>query len=358
MINYIFPIIISLFLVFISTPITILLARRLKLLDDVTKRKHPANTHKGIIPRAGGLAIFVGIFIAAILFIEVNKIIFGVLLGASLIVLIGLIDDYLDLSPYLRFILNIIVVLIVIFFGLGIPYLTNPFGGVIRLDTFTIPIDFFGHHTFLLFANLFSLIWIVGMINFINWSSGVDGQMSGFVGISCFFLGILAFRFTGHDISSVQVALLAFITGGAFLGFLPWNFYPQKIMPGYSGGALGGFMLGVLSILSWGKIGTLALVLSVPLVDAFYVIARRLRHRQSPFRGDAGHFHHRLLEIGWGRRRIAVFYWLVSLMFGFGALLFQREQKVLGILIVTIMLAVFILIIEKVKVRVQQPPLS
>ena len=81
---------------------------------------------------------------------------------------------------------------------------------------------------------------------------------------------MLAFRFTAHDISTLAVAVLSFIVAAAFLGFLPWNFYPQKIMPGYSGGALAGFFLGVLSILSWGKIGTMILVLSVPLVDALY----------------------------------------------------------------------------------------
>ena len=87
-------------------------------------------------------------------------------------------------------------------------------------------------------------------------------------------------------------------------------------MPGYSGGALAGFFLGVLSILSWGKIGTMALVLAVPIVDAMYSIIRRIAAGKSPLKGDAGHFHHRLLEVGWGKRRIAVFYIIVSAIFG------------------------------------------
>jgi UDP-GlcNAc:undecaprenyl-phosphate GlcNAc-1-phosphate transferase len=148
-------------------------------------------------------------------------------------------------------------------------------------------------------------------MNFVNWSKGVDGQMPGFVGIAAIILGLVAYKFTGHEISATAVSLLAFATSGAFFGFLKYNRYPQKIMPGYGGGALAGYLLAVLSILSWAKLGTLFLVLSMPLVDAFYVILRRLKDLKSPFKGDAGHFHHRLLTIGWGKTRIALFYWFV-----------------------------------------------
>jgi UDP-GlcNAc:undecaprenyl-phosphate GlcNAc-1-phosphate transferase len=183
-------------------------------------------------------------------------------------------------------------------------------------------------------------------MNFVNWSSGVDGQLPGFVAIASVILGLLAFRFTSHDISSTAVVMLAFIIAGAFLGFLPWNFYPQKIMPGYSGGALAGFLLGVLSILSWGKIGTLALVLAVPFIDAIYAIGRRITHRKSPFKGDASHFHHRLLRIGWGRRRIAVFYWCVTIIFGFAALYFSGVEKILVLVIAATLLAFFIVVTD------------
>jgi UDP-GlcNAc:undecaprenyl-phosphate GlcNAc-1-phosphate transferase len=296
----------------IVTPLIIAFAQKFQLLDDASKRNHPANTHTGIIPRAGGLAIYIGLLITSVIFIPSSKILTGILVGSGLIVLVGIFDDKYDLSPYVRFVLNILIVLITILFGLGIPYFSNPLGGVIHLDSVKVTVDFFGRHNFLIFANIFALLWVVALMNFVNWSSGVDGQLPGFVAIASVILGLLAFRFTSHDISSTAVVMLAFIIAGAFLGFLPWNFYPQKIMPGYSGGALAGFLLGVLSILSWGKIGTLALVLAVPFIDAIYAIGRRITHRKSPFKGDASHFHHRLLRIGWGRRRIAVFYWCSS----------------------------------------------
>lgn len=333
---------------FLTKP-TIKIAKKLKLVDDPKKRKHPAHTHKGIIPRAGGLPIFIAILLSTILFIPLNKILIGVLLGGFFIILMGILDDYYDLSPYLRFFLNFLIVGVVILFGLGIPYLTNPFGGIIDLRSYVINLDFFGERNLLYLADLLSIFWIVALMNFVNWSKGVDGQLPGFVALSAFFLGLISFRFVQHDITVESVSLFSFITSAAFLGFLPWNFYPQKIMPGYGGGALAGYLLGVLSILSWGKLGTLILVISVPLIDALYVIIRRISNFKSPFKADALHFHHRLLKIGWGKRRIAFFYWFVSFLFGCAALFFQGIQKIIMIIIILVLMAIFIFLVNHLK---------
>jgi len=349
MIKIIGATIISFLISFLTTIPTIRFAKNFGLVDDIRKRKHPAHTHQGIIPRGGGLPIFLSVLVNALIFIPLNKILLGILIGGFLIVVMGLLDDYYDLSPYLRFFLNLLIVAIVILFGLGIPYISNPLGGVIKLDAVVIKLNFFGERKFLLLANLFSIFWITALMNFVNWSKGVDGQMPGFVVIASFFMGILAYRFVGHDITIQSVVLFSFIVAAAFAGFLPWNFYPQKIMPGYGGGALAGFYLGVLSILSWGKLGVLMLVLSIPLTDAIYVILRRLSNLRSPFRADAYHFHHRLLKIGWGRRRIAVFYWLISFLFGFSSLFFQGEKKILALLLVVISLAIFIGVTNRIK---------
>ncbi len=346
------PAIISLFsatLSYCATPFVITIAHAFGLVDDPKRRSHPANTHQGIIPRAGGLPIFFAIVASIIIFIPISKLVVGILLGALITVAVGILDDYIDLSPYLRFLLNMVAVGTVIMFGLGTPYLNNPFGDVIRLDSVVWHINFMGTHNFLPIANLFSLIWIVALMNFVNWSKGVDGQLPGFVAVSAFFLGVLAYRFSGYSIAATDVALLSFIVAGAYTGFIPWNFFPQKIMPGYSGGSLAGYFLGVLSILSFAKLGTLVLVLSIPLVDALYVMIRRMSSMKSPFRGDGGHFHHRLLEIGWGKRRIAIFYWGVSFLFGASSLFLHGLEKVLAGSIVFISLAFFILIIERIK---------
>jgi UDP-GlcNAc:undecaprenyl-phosphate GlcNAc-1-phosphate transferase len=145
------------------------------------------------------------------------------------------------------------------------------------------------------------------------------------------------------------VVLISFAVSGAYLGFLPYNFFPQKIMPGYGGGALAGFLLGVLSILSFGKLGTAVLILSVPMIDAIYTIIRRIKLKKSPFKADWGHFHHRLMDIGWGKRRVAAFYWIISFILGISSLFLDGMKKLLAFATVGILLLVFMFIIERMK---------
>ena len=333
----------------IFTVPTIFLAIKLKLVTNKKIRFHPAHTHEGIIPRAGGVPIYFSILLTSLLFLPFSKIMFGILLASFLLVLIGVFDDYSDVSPYLRFAANLVISGIVIGFGLGIPYISNPLGGIIPLDSWQIPIVFFGIHTIWVWADLLAVIWLSWTTNMVNWSKGVDGQLPGFVGITAIFLGLLSQRFIGHDISITSVSLFSFIIAGAYLGFLPFNFYPQKIMPGYGGGGLAGFLLGVLSILSFGKLGTAILILSIPMIDAVYTMIRRIRKFKSPFKADWGHFHHRLLEIGWGKRRIAIFYWLISLILGISSLFLKGIEKLIAFITIALLLLIFIYIIEEMK---------
>ncbi|PIZ67557.1 hypothetical protein COY13_02910 [Candidatus Roizmanbacteria bacterium CG_4_10_14_0_2_um_filter_36_35] len=340
---------VSFLFAFVATIPTIYLAKKFNLVTDTKKRYHPAHTHKGIIPRGGGLPIYISIFLTTLIFLPLNKILIGILIASFFLLVLGLLDDHGDISPYLRFFGNLFISAIVIGFGLGIPYISNPFGGVIRLDTWQIPISFFGTHSIWILADFLAIIWLTWTTNMVNWSKGVDGQLPGFVAITAFFLGFLSQRFTVHDISVQSVAIFSFIVAGAYLGFLPFNFYPQKIMPGYGGGALAGFLLGILSILSFGKIGTAVLVLSVPMIDAVYTILRRFKQRKSIFKADWGHFHHRLLEIGWGKRRIAVFYWLISLILGISSLFLKGIEKLIVFATIGLILLFFIVIINRMK---------
>lgn len=341
---------------FIITPLIIILARRWHLVDDPRLRKHPANTHTGIIPRAGGLALLFGIVLAAFAFLPLSKAIVGILLAATLTTFVGLWDDWRDTSPYLRFFINIIVALIVVGVGVGIPYITNPLGGIIPLNTWHITFTFWGDtHTVLVWADLFAVLWIVWTMNIVGWSSGVDGQMPGFVGIAAIVLGILSLRFSAHDLSQLTVASLSFITAGAFLGFLPWNFFPQKIMPGYGGKTLAGLMLATLAILSGGKVGSALLILAVPMIDAVYILFRRLAYKKSPFRADRAHFHHHLLDLGWGKRRIALFYWGVSAILGVLTLTLDSKQKVFAFLLVAVSSGGIYLWIQNTLKQYQRP---
>ena len=127
-------------------------------MTDAKKRKHPAHIHTGIIPRAGGLPIYIAIFITTLLFVPVNHILLGVLLGGFILVADGLLDDFMDISPYLRLGINVGVAALVVSFGLGIPFISSPFGGVIHLDQWKIVINFLGKHSILFIADALSKI--------------------------------------------------------------------------------------------------------------------------------------------------------------------------------------------------------
>jgi len=177
-------------------------------------------------------------------------------------------------------------------------------------------------------------------MNIVGWSSGVDGQLSSFVVVAAIITAVLGFRFSA-DISQWPIVVLSAGVAGAYLGFLFWNFYPQKIMPGYSGKSLAGFYLAVLAILSGAKVATMILVLGVPTVDAILTIGRRLKNGQSPVWGDRGHLHHKLLDLGWNKRTISFFYLSSSILLGLTALLLNSRQKLYAIIMVFITLLAF-----------------
>ncbi len=325
------------------TPIVIYFANKYRLVDDPKARFHPAHTHKGIIPRAGGAALFIGILIPTYMFVPFTPLIVSILIGSLLLVIMGILDDVQDINPYIRLGTNAIAALIVVLSGAGIPYITNPLGGIIHLDTVNIIIPFFHNYSFIVFADIFAFLWIMWTMNIVGWSAGVDGQMPGFVAICALTLGLLSMRFAVHDPSQVAITVLAFIVSGAFAGFLPWNYFPQKIMPGYSGKTLAGFLLALLAILSYGKVGTALLVLGVPMMDAVYTLIRRIGSKKSPVLADRGHLHHRLLDLGWSKRKIALFYWVVSAILGAIALTVTSQQKFFAFLVVAVGFGGFLL---------------
>lgn len=309
---------------------TIWLARKLGLVDDPVRRpKTPARIHRGSIPRGGGFPIFLSILICSLLFLDPSKKLVGILTGAALVVLVGLLDDYLDLDPRLRLVSNFMAAALVIGSGVGIPYVTNPFGGLIHFDQPQICFDWFGTHCVWLLADSLALIFIPWMMNMVNWSKGVPGQMPGLAVITAITTAVVAYQFAIQDPSQWPQVILSSIIAGAFLGFLPFNFHPQKIMPGYGGGTLAGFLLSVLAILSFNKVATVLLVLWIPMVDAFFVLSRRIATGRSPFLGDRSHLHHLLLARGWSFRRISLFYWVVSATLGVLALTLDARSKFL-----------------------------
>ncbi|MCH7730747.1 undecaprenyl/decaprenyl-phosphate alpha-N-acetylglucosaminyl 1-phosphate transferase [Patescibacteria group bacterium] len=307
------PALVAFLITILATPLVIRFAKKYGLVDDPKKHKHPKVIHTYPIPRGGGLALFLGIAIAALVFLPLDKHLIGILAGATIITIMGIADDKYNLNPYLRLTIGFLAAAAPIVAGIGIAFISNPQGGIIDLSQPQINFFLLGEQRSIwLISDAFALIWIVFMMNTLNMGAkGVDGQLTGVVVIAAVAIAALSLKFSA-DITQWPVIVLASITAGAFLGFLPWHIYPQKIMPSYGGATLAGFLLAVLSILATTKVGLLIVVLGIPLVDTGYVIIRRIAKGRSPVWGDRGHLHHRLLDAGWSKRRVAAFYWLIS----------------------------------------------
>jgi UDP-GlcNAc:undecaprenyl-phosphate GlcNAc-1-phosphate transferase len=322
------------------TFIFIFINRRLGLIDDPKRKNHPGIIHTKSIPRGGGIPLFLGVFIAGLLFLPRNEVTTAIFFASLIALIVGVIDDFLnskgrEISPYIRFVTNILVAIIVVAGGISIKFITHPFGGILHFDTVLLSLPFFPFH--LLLSDAISVLWLVWIMNMLNWSKGIDGQMPGIVAISAIVIGILSLKLTNPTQDVSIDATLAFIIAGSALGFLIFNFYPAKIFPGYGATSLY-LLLGVASILSSAKLATAILVMGIPLVDFVFTIARRIINKKSPFKGDKKHLHHILLKLGFGQRQIALFYWCISAILGMISLTLESRSKIFAIimLIVTV----------------------
>ncbi len=329
------PFLIALLVTAITTPICAVLLKKFGIVDD-PKRNHPGVIHKKPIPRGGGIPLFLGAFAAGILFLPLNPVIGAIFLASFIALVTGVLDDKYDLSPYLRFGVNILCALIVVGAGISVNFITNPFGGILYLNEFRLPFDVFGINGAIVLSDIVAMLWIVWVMNMLNWSKGVDGQMPGIVAISAFFIGILSLRFGTLDPTTQAAATLSFIITGAAIGFLIYNFYPAKIFPGYGATAIY-LLLAVASILSSAKLATAILVMGVPLADGLFTIARRIASGHSPFWHDKKHLHHLLLEHGLSQRQIALFYWALSAIFGGLSLILSSRGKSFAIIMIVIL---------------------
>ena len=289
--------------------------------------------HVRPIPRAGGLAVvtsFVVVGPAALLLqaeLELyddgwrwqperwfgfqgpstEAVLLAVFGGAVLAAAFGFIDDRWQVRARWQFGFQVVLAGFAILLGLQILEINNPLeflGGVFADDTLV----FEG-----VLASLITALWIVGMINSINFIDGLDGLSTGVAIIAALTLGFVSLGFQ----SSYQlvVALLCAVFAGALLGYLPWNFNPAKVFIGTTGVMVMGYLLAVLAILGSAKVAVALLILGVPIIDTFWIITRRLLSGHSPFTPDRGHIHHRLLDLGLSHRGV------VLLIYGITALL-------------------------------------
>lgn len=269
------------------------------------------------IPRVGGLAIIIA-FLAAIFFVgnqEFDNLKWGMVISSFVILFYGFIDDIKNLSWKKQIFAQIIIALLMIYSGLQVDYIANPFGGhEFRMDSVIFLI---AGRQYYFFSSIFILLLIVGFMNIVNWLDGIDG-LAGGVGVIGFLT--LFFLSISDLVNQPPLGVISIAATGAILGFLFFNFYPAKIFMGTSGSMFIGFLLAVISVFSGAKLATLALVLVIPILDAVWVIVRRIRKNLSIFQGDKNHLHFRLLELGFSQNKIVFFYYALSIFLGFIAL--------------------------------------
>ncbi|HEY5318396.1 MAG TPA: MraY family glycosyltransferase [Solirubrobacteraceae bacterium] len=287
------------------TPLAGMLARRVGAMAEPSE-SGPAREK---MPQLGGLAIFAGTLLAAAIWMPEGRdagVTRAILAGAALITLVGAIDDAVDLAPLLKLAGQLGAALIVVL------------AGNVKLLDLTIPFLGTPHFAPWLGAT-FTVIWLVGIMNAVNFIDGVDGLAAGIVAIDGVAFTIIAFELKGPN--STPAGILAAITAGAALGFLIHNFHPASIFMGDSGANLLGYLLGVVTIQGTLKTNAVIalvaplVILAVPFLDTGFVVAKRLKYRQAPWSKDANHFHHRMARIGFSQRKTVLY------MYGWTALL-------------------------------------
>jgi UDP-GlcNAc:undecaprenyl-phosphate/decaprenyl-phosphate GlcNAc-1-phosphate transferase len=217
----------------------------------------------------------------------------------------------------------------------------NPFGGSLILPV--------------VLAVGFTFFWVVGMMNAINWSDGLDGLAGGITLVSCAVLFAVTIIPRGSFLPQPSIAYLPLILGAAVLGFLPYNWHPARIFMGDSGAMFLGYTLAVISIIGGAKIATALLVLGVPILDVAYVIIYRLTRRRSPFEADRAHLHYRLYDLGLNQRQIVIIYLL--LCGGFGGLSFLPSAlyKLIALVAMAVILLLFLVLIARRQFDQGQP---
>lgn len=318
---------------YFSTPYVIQLAHRLGAVDQPDSRK----VHKRIMPRLGGLGIFAAFMLMTLLGVPFSHPVVGVILGGSLVFLVGMLDDLFQLSPWIKLLGQSLAAAVAIYFGVTVDFLTNPFDGQLNLGWLGIPLTF---------------LWIVGITNAINLIDGLDGLAAGVSSIAAATIGLLAYS-QGQD----MVFALAFILVAAVLGFLPYNFFPARTFMGDGGSNFLGFILACLAVMGLTKTAAVIslfvpiVILGIPIFDTFFAIIRRISNRAPIFKPDKAHLHHRLMAIGLSHRSSVLSIYAISAFFGGVALVLDHVNRPKATLVLALLLFAIVLGAEKIGMR-------
>lgn len=321
--------------------------RRYALAHNIVAMPGERKIHKQPVAYLGGVAIFLGFLIPAVAFLPISRRFVSLVVGVSLLVIVGVVDDLKPINPWYKLGWQIMAACVVLAGGIGIQAITNPFGGIINLDAGRFAV---GPYHVTPIGNFLTVLWIVGLVNVVNFMDGLDGLAAGVSAISAFVLFCLA---AGAHVNQPEVAILAIITVGAALGFLPYNFFPAKIFMGDGGAYFLGVVLALLAVYSGGKLATAGLVLGFAIFDGIWAVVRRLLAKRSPFSADRHHIHHLLLDAGLSQRAAVIVLYLVSASFGALALFGNSQVKAIGFAVLVTLMVVGTIVLTKLAASKQ-----
>jgi UDP-GlcNAc:undecaprenyl-phosphate GlcNAc-1-phosphate transferase len=296
----------------VLTPLAARLARRIDAVSMPSER----GLSQRVTPLLGGLAILAGVVLASAIWLPATIHLqpiahahrgssgivhtWAILAGACLIALVGAIDDWRALPPLLKLVGQIGAAVIAVEAGAVVTDVTLPFVGSLQFPNE---------------GGVLTVLWLVGLMNVVNFSDGVDGLAAGLCAIDGIAFSVIAF-----DLGISSAAILAALTAGAALGFLLHNFPPASVFMGDSGANLLGYLLGVVAVLGSLKTNVVIalavplVILAVPFLDTGFVVAKRLKYRRKPWSADANHFHHRMARIGFSQRKTVAYMYGWTLM--------------------------------------------
>jgi UDP-N-acetylmuramyl pentapeptide phosphotransferase/UDP-N-acetylglucosamine-1-phosphate transferase len=298
------------------------------------------HVHSRPIPRLGGLAMYAAFWIAALVTQQWDRSIWGLFIGSTTILVVGIWDDIYEIRPLVKLCWQILAATVLLFFDFSMNFISLPFIGTINFETLGL-----GAVGFILV-----IFWVVGLVNTVNISDGLDGLAAGI----CFMVAILLF-WSANQIAytSAVPAHLTLALAGAILGFLFFNFPPARVFMGDSGSMFLGYIIGGISIMGLLKTATILglvfplLVLGMPVTDLTFAIIRRKLHGQSIATADRGHLHHRLLDAGLTQRQAVLSMYGISACFGIAAVLGAKGQWIWAIVVLIFVFSLLILILMR-----------
>ena len=316
------------------TPLVKKLAFKIGATDKPNQRK----VHSRIMPRLGGLAIFLS-FIIGTLISEPGNLMYGefhwsIIIGAAIIILTGMVDDVKEISPKVKLFGQIAAAAVVVIYGgLKVEFINLPFGGIIGFGYLSIPI---------------TMIWIIGITNAINLIDGLDGLDDRVSSIALF-----SFAGMSMVMCNQYVTIMALIVGASTIGFLFYNFHPAKIFMGDTGALFLGYIIAVLSLLGYKNVTFISLIipviiLGVPISDTFFAIIRRLVNKQPLSAPDKSHLHHCLLKLGFTHSQTVLLIYAMAALFGLAAFVFSQSTVWGSIIVILALLITIELVVESI----------